>query len=455
MGYKKTIAIIVLVLIATTMRIFFLLEYPPLFTPDSGTYVETAKAIFGGEMTNYTGKREIFYPLILFLLRFNNEAVVIFQMFLGIIGTLLLYVIFRKLSDNEWIGFTAGLLYALSPSQIFLERAILAETVLTLLIAVSYLVFIKAIENSSEYSLIILLGMSTSVAALTKPQVIFLPLLFALMVGLDFYNSKDRKFIGAVYRFLIPLIPAAVLLGSGSFFNYRTTGQFTVSTAAGDVLILHTYPIIERAPDKYDELKKIYIKHREKKFKIVGRSTPVTMAEARAEAMEKLNLNFAEISRLLKEVSIYLIFHNPGEYLKSVLLSFKRFWYPTWLSGSGGVGKWLRSGEITKIIPAGIFALALLYSTLLFFCMPVLCLVSVSLRKACRFNFRIVAIYAMTLFAGIFQAVVTSANTAARYKMPFEPFIFGLAVIYSVGLWSSFKGSEREQVESLNSQACS
>ena len=143
--------IILLALSALAMRNLFYQLYSQLFTMDSQTCVETAKALFGDGLNYYTGKRTLVYPLVIALFGYDTQALVLFQMFLGILESLLVYAIFYKLSRNEWMGFAAGMLYALNPSQIFLERAILAETVLTLFIAFTFLCFFKALEKTEKH----------------------------------------------------------------------------------------------------------------------------------------------------------------------------------------------------------------------------------------------------------------------------------------------------------------
>lgn len=436
--------IILLILAAVLMRALFYELYSPLFGMDSLTYVETARALFGGDLSHYSGKRPILYPLIMYLFNYDIQALVIFQMLLGVIQSLLIYRIFLKLTQSEWIGFTSGMLYAINPSQIYLERAILGETVLTVFVAVTYLIFIKAVEKKRNYLPCLFIGLLSSAAILTKPQVIFLSPLLGFLLSYYYFTRIERKIIPASYRFIATMIPAVLLLGSWSYFNCRATGYFAVSTMAGDALILHTHPFIEKAPARYGELKEIYIKHRELKFKKTGIYSPMTLLPAKVEAMEKLNLNYPDLSRLLMEVSIYLIIHNPGKYLKSVFFSFKRFWYPSWYSDKGGISRSIRSGETGRALPAAIFALAYIFAILIFFLFPVLLTIYPSLRKSCRLDYRILPIYVITLTAGIFQAFTINSTETARYKMPFEPFIFGVAVIFSVCLWNYFRNKARK-----------
>ena len=129
------------------MAVVSLKNGPPLFFRDSRDYLELAGMLRNWDFSGYTGARTPVYPLLILLFSGNPGPLLAGQFFMGLSICLLLYLIFRDIFGSEKYGLIAGLGYALNPSQLAFERAVLTETLLTLEIAGSFLVFVRLLKN--------------------------------------------------------------------------------------------------------------------------------------------------------------------------------------------------------------------------------------------------------------------------------------------------------------------
>ncbi len=421
-----------LILAAVIARVVFSLLFKPLVTPDSASYLEMAHQISSNDFSRYAGIRTPVYPVVLLLFQCNIQVVVVFQMILGVVISLMVFQIFMKIQDRQWLGFAAGLSYAVNPSQVLFERAVLTETTATVLVTASFLLYLTAVEKRRDIPACIFLGILSSLAALTKPLFQFLPLLFSILPAVGFFRT-NRTIPGAVSRFVAVIIPAVLLLGSWSWFNHSKTGYFGISTMTGMGLMNHTGAFIENAPPEYETLKRVFIKYRQKRIKETGNPSG-TVHLARKELMEKTGKNYVELNETLCRLSFSLIKNNPGAYLNSVAKAFTRFWQPTWYTDQGGIRKIIKSGNILMILAAGSFALVHFFCMLLFWVFPLAYAALPGMRKHFTFNFQVVSIYLVVFSTACFQSLLEYSENA-RYKIPVEPLIVALAVIFAIDFY--------------------
>jgi hypothetical protein len=156
------------------------------------------------------------YPLFLLLIRrtlgANPRTAVIVQAMLDGVSTLLTYRLTvllattRGYSKSQQGGYIAALLYALNPVQIRHVNELLTETLLSCLLLfclhtlVRYLQFpIHATETSQQrlgarkIQLAIVLGLLSALAALCKPNVQYLPLLWAPAMLFVFHHKRRES----------------------------------------------------------------------------------------------------------------------------------------------------------------------------------------------------------------------------------------------------------------------
>lgn len=120
--------VFLLLIIAIAARILFSIRCDLRTFPDSKGYFETGRQLVTGDYSGYNGKRAPVYPLLIASTGFNREATVFFQTAMGVGISLLLYLIFSKLTSSSMAGFLAGLVHALNPAMIGYEFTLCSET---------------------------------------------------------------------------------------------------------------------------------------------------------------------------------------------------------------------------------------------------------------------------------------------------------------------------------------
>ena len=303
--------IILLITIAALLRIVIYSIYGPLIGHDSNEYLEMAGMFLSGNFSGFSGKITPQYPILLAMLSCNITLIIAFQMLLGISISILLYLLFRDISGSDTVGFFAGLSHAINPAAVFLERAILTETLAAFLILLSCCILFRASKSGKTVLGGLLLGIVSAMTALTKPLFLFMPVLCAILLAGQTILSSKGLYRQAILRAVFALLPAVVLIAGWNFINYRASGYYTTSTISGEALAMHVFSYFEKAPDKYAEIREIYIRHRDAKYSKLGKNAPITLKPARDEVKTKLGISYAELSRILQEISIYLIVKYP------------------------------------------------------------------------------------------------------------------------------------------------
>jgi len=431
--------IIWLIAAAVLARLIFASLFPPLLFRDSRDYLELAGMIRNWDFSGYTGARTPVYPLLILLFDSSPGPLLVGQFFMGLLICLVLYLIFRDIFGSEKYGFIAGLGYALNPSQLAFERAILTETFLVLVIAGSFLVFIRLLKNGASLRPCLLLGVLSSLAALTKPLYLFLPPLYAVLLTGCFLFRKERNPRAAALRFVCVIFPAVIFLGGWSLFNYAKTGYLGVTTLAGLNLSNHTGAFIEDAPEKYGRIKEIYLKYRKDALQNTGTASQ-TIWLALDELERSTGMSFAELSGQFGEMSLDLIAAHPGRYLASVAKSAVIFWLPTWYAEKGGFLARIRSGGPAEKALLYCFGACHVICGLIFTGFLAAWLLSGRLRRVTGFNCFIFSIYALVLSNAVLQALMEFGENA-RYKQPVEPFIIGLALCLIIAWRDRVRGA--------------
>ncbi len=187
------------------------------------------------------------YPLFLLLIRRTlgpaPRAAALIQALLDSVTALVVYALARQLA-NQRSGRIAALLYALNPTQVRYASELLTETTLVFLITLCGLVFIKysyyvlripsCTHHASRFTKTLaphaslpLLALLTALCILCKPNVQFLPLIFALGIALIHQEHWQRaiKVVG-LYLGIV-----GVLLAPWIARNWYVFGRPFLSTA--------------------------------------------------------------------------------------------------------------------------------------------------------------------------------------------------------------------------------
>lgn len=333
--------------VALSVRLALLLSYQIAAYSDTNSYRRLSQALLDlmqGGSHGYDGTRVPGYALFLALAG-SDRAVWLVQMGLGLLVTLLFFIIGWKISGRTWIGGLAALLHTLNLGQLFFEASLLTETLATFWVVLSLAGLVWGIElarqPNRECWLVALaagMGLSAAAAVLTRPLFVYLPFWLALCVFWTWQPLPDpagvevgswRGFWQALRRVFYPLVAMtlAVALPVLSWVNFihSTYGFSSLTVMTGYHLVQHTGVFFEYVPEEDALLRDTYLRYREARIAETGTQTN-TIWEAIPELSKVSGLNFYDLSRQLARISMNLIRAHPDLYARSVLKGWSMFW---------------------------------------------------------------------------------------------------------------------------------
>lgn len=423
MRFTKGKALLLLVASCLLLRVGLWIAIPEaLFYADSHDYVLLANQIRTGDFSDYTGARTPVYPLFLLLNRLNLRVNTMSQSVLGILGSLIIFFLVWNRTRNPALAFLTGLFCSLALYKLYYERIIMSETLVTFLLICSvYLLYRFLTTPRRGWPFLVVFGLLTALAGLTRPLLVFLIPLFFIMI---LYHFRQQGWSGAIKSSAIFLIAGLILIGGWSCFNYFEVNYFGVNTLLGYNLSNHSGGFIEYAPEKYAKIRDIYIKHREAHLKEYGSHTNAFFT-ARPEIMEATGLSFAELSKELARMSFGLFVKHPVLYARSVLKAFFGFWSvekgPNWQPIEERIPLLSRMVELFGLLVNVSF---FLFSLMIFY--------QVCAKRhdgGLRFDLTVAAI---VIVAAVLQALVEYGENR-RYALPFHPLIL---YVFFVGGWN-------------------
>lgn len=311
-------AILSLLVLWGITRGTLLFFYVPTSNPDTGTYQLLADQISRTDFTDYNGQRTPGYPLLILLAQNNYFALWIIQSFMALAISLLIYfLVFAHTTNRIW-ALAAALLNLTALNLLFFEAAVFTEVASAFLLALTCYLFIRLVKRNTSTGFALIVGGVTSLLALTRPQYVFAIFLLPILA---IFFIRQRGLIIALTIFTSASVPVAGWMA----FNKHKLGYYTLTTLLGYNLSNHTGAFLEYAPDKYSEIRDIYLKYRTQKLEQTG-SHHMTVFWARKELLEKTGMSEVELSRQFQQLSIQLIREHPILYLQSVVKAWFSFW---------------------------------------------------------------------------------------------------------------------------------
>jgi 4-amino-4-deoxy-L-arabinose transferase-like glycosyltransferase len=180
------------------------------------------------------------YPLFLRALHAVSSDItftITVQHVLGLLTAVVLYATVRRLGAPAWAGVAAAAAIALSLDQVFLEHAIMTETLVTLLLTLGVYAAIRALDArtrvrgpvTTRVLWLLLAGATLGVAAYVRPFVAVLVPVLALWTALALPGSLRRRCIRAG----VPLLAGAVVIVVYWGTNAAETGYFGFLRGSG------------------------------------------------------------------------------------------------------------------------------------------------------------------------------------------------------------------------------
>jgi hypothetical protein len=218
-------------------------------------YTSAVFNYYGGDSTRYlrlkeTGFTGLFsdpmmpagYPLFLKILRALWSVLpftIGVQHLLGLATALLLYGAIQRAGAPRWLALVPAAIVLLSGDHLFLEHALLTETLWMAFLAGGLYAAVRAVDDDRRLAWLCLAGAVLAASALVRNVSLFLPVVTAAWVALAISGDLRKRLL----HITAVLVPAAILIGAywgvaqtdgghtgiaemGGFNLYGRVGQF-------------------------------------------------------------------------------------------------------------------------------------------------------------------------------------------------------------------------------------
>jgi uncharacterized membrane protein YhaH (DUF805 family) len=290
----------------------------PALAPDTGSYLELARALLTLDFSHYNGWRTPGYSILLLICGSSPPVVWLAQSLMGLLMTVLIYRIVEDCSKSRLAATTAALLHTLALNQLFFEAAVLSEALAGFLVMLSFWASERAAFRGAPVGGTTLAAGINAMATLTRPIYFVGAAVQCCLLAIAAVHGRAKTVTIFLACFLAPVLAWCA-------FNQATLGYFGLSTVTGLTLTNHSGAIIERAPDEFATLRDIYLKYRAEHIAVFG-THRMTIFDARPEMMARTGLSDAQLSQQLTRMSIRLFREHPADYAKSVAQAWLGFW---------------------------------------------------------------------------------------------------------------------------------
>jgi hypothetical protein len=416
---------VMLFFLALLIRLFMLLLLDPLVENDTPGYMHLAERMKSLDFSDFSGERAPGYPFIIWLANLNFKVVLIFQLFMGLSITVLLYKIIAILLQNKILAFLSGLFYTTFIPFLYFESLMYTETTATFYLVLSFYFLVNFLTNSKGNGSLSLIGLSifASLTALTRSQFIFLPFLYLMIILICVIREPMYRF-RVIQVFLTVCIPIVFFLGGWGYFMFRTTGYYTLTTLAGSSLMNKLGLYINDADEKYETLKVIYAKHQEAHIANTG-SHDCAIFRAKDEMMEVTGLSIADLNMEIEKVAKSILKKHTWEYIKSIIPAWIKFWRPP------GINEKYELPTVVMILTYSGRMIYLLIE-ILFLSIPIFFLIRKGMLsnklKHLPLNYYFITVYLTIISSSIIQAMFE--NGRSRFSVPTDPLLAGLVFTF-------------------------
>ncbi|MCC6177888.1 MAG: glycosyltransferase family 39 protein [Chloroflexi bacterium] len=321
-AHPDLVAMLLIVLVALTLRGAFAFRVPAFVTKDSIEYVEPALDLVDGEPFVLAQRRTPAYPLFMALAMsvFGRDllGITLAQHLLGV-GTAVVTYGIGRLAFGRAAGLIGGLLAALSSPLLIYEHYLITESVFTFCLTLAIFLFVAGLQ-SRRFAWFTLGGLALGMAALTRPvgQAILLVLPFAFVPVLRRWRPTLAAVALAVAGFALLVIPWTIrnqlVYGTASA---ASMGRFLMSRS-----VKH-----ERNFVFYD--KEIGAYSGEPPARTRARQIAQEVTDKRPEPgqvfqriRDELGLTEAQTDAMMKDIALEAILRDPGLWVHGTLGMF-------------------------------------------------------------------------------------------------------------------------------------
>lgn len=301
------------------------INYPFLLGNDTPTYIHLANNLRNNlGFAKYNGTRTPGYPFFI-LLTGSNANLYLLQLALGLVTSLLIYLLLLKLTKQHTLALLGSAAHSLNLGQLFYEGAMLSEALSAFFLFACVWLFYKLLNESLSnkrtlYALII--GVLSLIMATIRPLFLIFPFTAALFTLR--WDSKPSFFRSLVQAIILGL-PTALGLVVWVAFIYTRFNVLGLDAIGGYHVVNLTSSFFELAPEKYAVITEVFLKYRE--IKVAQTGTPInTIWDAIPELMTVTKLNYYALGREMGAVSSELIRQNSGLYVNNLVKGWLWFW---------------------------------------------------------------------------------------------------------------------------------
>lgn len=348
--------------IGVAQRLILWLSYPPVEYNDTSAYLRLGRVLASGNMDGYDGRRVPGYPAFTALAGGEPRSIYAIQLALGVAISLLLFWMTHRATHNAGLALLVGLLYDLIPGQFLFEANLLSETLTAFLLLLSMALLgelLRVGNRRVDAAWALLLGVSSALPGLTRPEYYFLPV---WLVPFVLYRSAGVRRAALRLAAFLPL--PALMLGGWIGFIYSHYGMLAPTVVVGYGLVQHTGPYFEDLPDSVAPLRDTYVRLRDERVAARGDQTN-TIWTAIPDLTKASGLGFYDLSRELQRLSLLLIREHPDRFALSAAKGWVDFWKaPVYAdleaigSPAAAVKAWALAGRALSLAANALFLLS-------------------------------------------------------------------------------------------------
>ena len=311
--------------IAILIRVWLWFTYPISLGNDSDTYIHLGNSLRNNlGFARYNGTRTPGYPFLLALVK-DLQNLYLVQLTLGVLTTLLVFMLVYRLAQNPIAATAAALFHTLNLQQLLFEGAVLSETLSTFLLILGLYLLQRYLEggtNPGKFRFALLAGLAMAALASVRSLFLTLPFCFLLVFILWQGRTRSKNYAAGLAALLVPITLGLALWVGYVYLQFNVVG---LDAMGGYHKVNHVSSFFEKAPTEYQQISEIFIKYRDARIELSG-SAVNTIWDAIPDLMKATHLNYYALGRQMGEISDKLASQNPGLYWKNVGLAWLWFW---------------------------------------------------------------------------------------------------------------------------------
>ncbi len=215
--------------------IFTIGDYTLFYTPDTFSYMKSAKELLAHGQFSSNGVPELFrtpgYPVLLIpgILLGNAEIVTIaIQIVLSCLTTYVVFNISMLLFKDTGIASFSALIYAIDPVSILYASKLLSETLCAFLTTLFMYCLLKYFKTESP-KVLVLASIILSASVYVRPAGYYLPIVVVVVLLVWSFRRRKAALIAHALGFLVCSL---LIIGSWQLRNHREAGYSGFSSVS-------------------------------------------------------------------------------------------------------------------------------------------------------------------------------------------------------------------------------